>query len=60
MQLIYRGTVIEKSDCSVRAYQQPRAINWRYQPSNYEASDHISIQTYRKPRAINWRWQVAV
>jgi hypothetical protein len=41
-----------------RPYQQPRALNWRYQVpgKTYNQPADLELE-YHKPRAINWRWQ---
>ena len=58
MQLIYRGHIFNYTPRPVQPYCQPRALNWRYSPSETFKSTPRPVQPYCQPRALNWRFQI--
>ena len=56
MQLIYRGEVIEYNAPTIKPYQKPAALNWRYHAPG-ETYNTLTVKHTMPPRALNWRWQ---
>jgi hypothetical protein len=58
VKIICRNVIYICAVAPPRPYQQPRALNWRYQVpgTTYDRPADLELE-YQKPRAINWRWQ---
>jgi hypothetical protein len=59
VQIICRNEVYTCNLPEPTPYQDPVALNWRYQVPGKNYDDRLpEIElVYRKPRALNWRWQ---